>query len=188
MGKISSAIVVKKVVSIVLFSLFLYHTLAYLLVFVGMWWQAEHDLSERLLVYRSVDSIVEFQIPLKDKPDASAITRTTSDGFSYRGQYYSVISLEVQGDTLHIAGLQSENRSFLQSDLLSFLNDHITSATDSHQKANQLLKFLLKEYSPNPRAIFDFLLPNWREAIRIPDVLFVVAARALPVHSPPPEI
>ncbi|UFH54729.1 hypothetical protein [Spirosoma sp. KNUC1025] len=178
----------KKVVSIGLFALFLYHTLAYVLVFVGTWWQAEHDLSERLLVYRSVDSIVEFEIPLKDKLDASTITNTTSDGFSYRGQYYSVVSLEIRGDTLHIASLQSENRSFWQSDLLSFLNDHVTGDTGSHQKANQILKFLLKEYSPTPRAVFSFLAPSWREAVRIPDVSFVFEARALPVHSPPPEV
>ncbi|GAB3986251.1 hypothetical protein GCM10028807_03270 [Spirosoma daeguense] len=178
----------KKAVSIGLFGLLLYHSLAYVLVFVGTWWQAEHDLSERLLVYRSVDSIVEFQIPLKDKPDANSIASTTSDGFTYRGQYYSVVSMTIQGDTLHIAGLQSESRSFWQSDLLSFLNKHITGATDSKNKANQLLKFLLKEYSPNPRTVFCFLSPDWREAVRIPDVLFVIAARALPVHSPPPEV
>ncbi len=178
----------KKAVSIGLFGLFLYHTLAYVLVFVGTWWQAEHDLSEQLMVYRSVDSMVEFQIPLKGQPDASAITRTTSDGFTYRGQYYSVVSLEVQGDVLHITGLQSVSHSFWQSDLLTFLNDHISGATDPHKKANKLLKFLLKEYSPNPRAIFNFLSPRWREAVRMPNVLFVFAARALPVHSPPPEI
>lgn len=177
----------KKVVPIGLVTLLLYHTLAYVLVCVGTWWRAEHDLTERLLVYRSVDSIVEFQIPLKDKPDASAITRTTSDGFAYRGHYYEVVSIEVQGDTLHIAGLESGNRSFWQSDLLSFLNDHITGATQPHQKANQLLKFLLKEYSPNPRSVFCFLPPSWRQTIRIPDASFVVSARALPVHSPPPE-
>ncbi|UHG90049.1 hypothetical protein [Spirosoma oryzicola] len=178
----------KKVVSIGLFVLLLYHTLAYVLVCIGTWWQAEHDLSERLLVYRSVDSIVEFQIPLKDKPDESTLANTTSDGFTYRGHYYSVVSLEIRGDTLHIAGLEAEGRSFWQSDLLSFLNDHISGTTDSNHKANQLLKFLLKEYSPNPRAIFSFLSPIWREAVRIPDTLFVFAARALPVHSPPPEI
>ena len=161
--------------------------LAYALVVIGAWWQAEHDLTERLSVYRSVDSIVEFEIPLKDTLDATAISRTTSDGFSYRGQYYSVISMDVQGNTLHIAGLQSDSKSFWQSDLLSFLNDHITGATDSHQKANQFLKFLLKEYSPTPRLVFQFLAPNWREAVRLPELSFVVEARALPVHSPPPE-
>jgi hypothetical protein len=179
---------VKKAVSIGLFALLLYHTLAYALVVVGAWWQAEHDLSERLLVYRSVDSIVEFEIPLKDKLDANAVASTTSDGFSYRGHYYSVVTMEVRGNILHIAGLQSESRSFWQGDLLSFLNDHIAGAADSHQKANQFLKFLLKEYSPNPRAIFHFLHLSWRQAIRIPELLFVVEARALPVHSPPPEV
>ena len=178
----------KKLVSIGLFALFLYHTLAYVLVFVGTWWQAEHDLTERLLVYRSVDSIVEFEIPLKDRLDATAISRTTSDGFSYRGQYYSVVNMEVRGNTLHIAGLQSESRSFWQGDLLSFLNEHVTSNTDSRQKANRFLKLLLKEYSPTPRAVFNFLPLSWREAIRIPDVPFVVESRALPVHSPPPEV
>ena len=178
----------KKVVSIGLFALLAYHTLAYVLVCMGVWWQEEHDLSKRLSVYRSVDSIVEFELPLKDKLDANAISRTTSDGFTYRGHYYSVVSMEVRGDMLHIAGLESQNHSFWQSDLLSFLNKHVTGATDSHQKANQFLKFLLKEYSPNPRAIFRFLSPNWREAIRIPEQLFVIAARALPVHSPPPEV
>ena len=178
----------KKVVSIGLFALLVYHMLAYVLVFVSAWWQAEHDLSERLHVYRSVDSIIEFELPLHDRLEANAITSTTSDGFSYRGHYYSVVSVEVQDNLLHIAAIESESRSFWQGDLLSFLNNHVSGATDSHQKANQFLKLLLKEYSPNPRAVFSFLPPLWREAIRIPDVLFVVAARALPVHSPPPEI
>lgn len=178
----------KKLVSIGLFGLLLYHTLAYVLVAVGAWWQAEHDLSKQLLVYRSVDSIVEFQIPLADTPDAVAITRTTSEGFTYKGHYYDVVSLEIRGDKLHISALETVNRSFWQGDLLSFLNDHVTGTTSSRQKANQFLKFLLKEYSPNPRAVFQFLPVQWREAVRIPDVLFVFAARALPVHSPPPEV
>ncbi len=178
----------KKAVSIGLCALLLYHTLAYVLVCIGTWWQAEHDLSERLQVYRSVDSIVEFQVPLTNKPDVTVFTKTTSDGFGYRGHYYDVVSLEVHNDTLHIAGLESESRSFWQSDLLAFLNDHVAGDTESRQKANQFLKFLLKEYSPAPREVFCFLPPSWRQPVRIPDVSFVVAARALPVHSPPPEV
>lgn len=178
----------KKAVSIGLFTLLVYHTLAYVLVFVGAWWQAEHDLSERLSVYRSVDSLVEFEIPLKDKLDATAITRTTADGFSYRGHYYSVVSVEIRGDKLFIAGLESENHSFWQGDLLSFLNNHVAGAADSQQKANQFLKFLLKEYSPTPRSIFTFRSLTRQSAVRIPEQLFVLLARALPVHSPPPEV
>lgn len=178
----------KKAVSIGLSLLLLYHTLAYVLVCLGAWWQAEHDLSGKLLVYRSVDSIVEFQVPLTDTPNVGELTNTTTGGFGYRGHYYDVVSMDVRGDTLFIAGLESQNGSFWQSDLLSFLNDHIAGATEPYKKANQLLKFLLKEYSPNPGDVFCFLSPSWREAVRIPHVSFVLSARSLPVHSPPPQV
>ena len=181
----------KKAVPIGLFALLLYHTLGYMLACVSIWWQAEHDLSERLLVYRATDSLVEFQIPLINKPnDAHSIARTTEDGFRYRGHYYDVVSLEIRGDTLYIAGLEIKRKrqsAFWQSDLLSFLNDHIAGTADSHKKTNQFLKFLLKEYSPNPRAVFRFLSLSRHEACRIPDVIHRLSSRALPVYSPPPE-
>jgi hypothetical protein len=170
---------VKKAISIGLFTLLLHHMLAYVLVCVGTWWQVEHDLSQRLQVFRSVDSIVEFQIPLKDKPEASEITSTTSDGFTYRGQYYSVVSLSLQGDTLHIAGLQTESNSFWHGDLLAFMQEHVTGASDSPSKANALLKFLLKEYSPTPRVTFCFCSP---------EKPFRFQQLALRVYSPPPEV
>ncbi len=37
---------------------------AVIYVCVGASWKAEHNLSERLLVYRSVDSLVDFDILL----------------------------------------------------------------------------------------------------------------------------
>lgn len=177
----------KKVVSIGLFMLLLYHTLAYMLVSVASWWQAEHDLSEHLLVYRSVDSLVEFQIPLKDKQEISNLAQVTSDGFTYHGHYYSVVSMEVQDNLIQITGLEMENASFWQHDLLAFLEEHISATPESHQKANQFLKFLLKEYSPSPRAIFRFLVFHWREATQMPEHTCMLSARALPVHSPPPK-
>ncbi|AKD57259.1 hypothetical protein [Spirosoma radiotolerans] len=178
----------KKAISIGLFGLLLHHILAYVLVCVGTWWQAEHDLSQRLQVYRSVDSIVEFQIPLKDKPDANSITRTTSDGFTYRGQYYSVVSMSIQGDTLFIASLQTNNDSFWQGDLLSFMQEHVSGAGKSPDKTNTLLKLLLKEYSPTPRITFYFSSPRWHNDIRIPEKPFLCHQLALRISSPPPEV
>lgn len=177
----------KKVVSIGLFLLLVYHTLAHVLVCVSAWWQAEHDLTERLLVYRSVDSIVEFQIPLTNTSEATNLLSTTTDGFTYHGHYYMVVSMDLKGDTLHIAGLETQSRSFWQSDLLAFMNKHLATSNDPNQHTNKLLKFLLKEYSPTPPLSFAFLVPGWQSVVRIPEQLFVVATRALPVHAPPPE-
>lgn len=175
-----------KLVTLGLFALLLCHTLASVLVWGIGWWQAEGDLSKRLQVYRSVDSIVEFQIPLSNPADGNAIARTTEDGFRYRGHYYSVVSLEVIGDTLHIAGLEANSRQFWSDDLLAFLNEHLNTADTGH-KANQLLKFLLKEYSPNGRTIFSFTPRAWRESVPIPQVPIAFVTRSAPIHSPPPN-
>jgi hypothetical protein len=156
-------------------------------VCVGTWWQAEHDLSQRLQVFRSVDSLVEFQIPLKDKPDVNAIAKTTSDGFTYRGQYYSVVSMNILGDTLYIAGLQTNDDSFWQSDLLSFMQKHVTASGDSPKKANTLLKFLLKEYPPASRVAFHFQSSDWHNDVRIPEKSSLFYPPALRISSPPPK-
>lgn len=174
----------KKAVSVGLSALLLCHALAYVLVGISAWYQAEHDLSERLRVYRSVDSLVEFDIPLDDQID---VRQAASDGFTHRGHYYSVVSLNVEGDTVHITGLESDSHSFWQSDLLSFLNDHLTNSADSGQKTHSFLKFLLKEYSPTPRQLFQFLPVLRVPTVRIADAVFVFPRRAMPVHSPPPE-
>lgn len=178
---------VQKRVSIGLFTLLLCHTLASAIVGVVGWWQAENDLSEQLLVYRSVDSIVEFQIPLKDQTDGKAIARTTEDGFRYRGHYYNVVSLEVQGDRIMIAGLEAANHSFWQDDLLAFLDDHLATSSDTGRKASQLLKFLLKEYSPGSSTVLHFLRAAGAQSVRVPDASFTFSTRSAPIHSPPPE-
>lgn len=177
----------RKIVSVGLSLLLMYHTLAYVLVCMGAWWQAEHDLSAKLSVYRTVDSLVEFEIPLSDSFDADRLPHLTDDGFSYRGSYYAVISIETRADKLFITGMESKSRSFWSDDLLAFLENHVAGATDSHQKTSQFLKFLLKEYPPAPRVVFSFRSPQWREAVQLPDGLFVAITRALPVYSPPPE-
>ncbi|GAB4024409.1 hypothetical protein [Spirosoma koreense] len=178
---------VQKRVSIGLFALLVCHILASAIVGVISWWRAENDLTERLLVYRSVDSIVEFQVPLDNQTDCASLTRTTEDGFSYRGHYYTVVSLDVKGDTLHIAGLEAPNHSVWQDDLLAFLNDHLATSSDTSHKTSQLLKLLLKEYSPATPASLCFLQYNGYQSIRIPDASFAFRTRSASIPSPPPE-
>ena len=168
--------------------LLLAHVLAHVITGLSAWWQDEHDLSKRLMVYRSVDSIVEFQIPLVNKTDGQNIAHTTEDGFTHRGHYYNVISLDVRGDTLYIAGLESASRSFWQDDLLTFLNDHLATNSDAGRKASQILKFLLKEYSVSPTITLNFPVGSWREIVRVPEDPFTFLTRSEPLYSPPPEL
>ncbi|GEM_PF-776371 len=178
---------VKKILSVGLFALLAYHTLATVLVAVGAWWQAEHDLSEKLMVYRTVDSLVEFEIPLTDQIKGQNLPHITEEGFSHRGTYYAVVSIETRADKLFITGMESKNRSFWSDDLLSFLKNNIAGATDSHQQGSKLLKLLLKEYPPVSRLAFTFPAPSRCESVRIPNGSFLLFGRTPPVHSPPPQ-
>ena len=175
-------------IAVCLFALLLCHSLAQCIVGVVDWWQAEHDLSERLTVYRSTDSLLEFQIALKTPTDGSTLARTTEDGFRYRGRDYGVVSLEIRNDTLFIAGLEASRNSFWPADLLTFLDKHISTASDNNaHERNSLLKLLLKEYSPSTRLLIPAPGLGRLAAVRIPEPVVRYATTALIVHSPPPE-
>ncbi|MVM35582.1 hypothetical protein GO755_36535 [Spirosoma sp. HMF4905] len=178
----------KRTVSVGLLSLLLCHILAYMLVLVSINGQEERDLTSRLTVYRTVDSIVEFYVPLHEKAAETVFTKQSSEGFAYKGSFYEVVRLEMQNDTLHILGFATKTRSLWQQDLLSFIeHQFIGESGRSQKKAGHLLKNLLKEYCPFDKPTIYIMPGHWREAVQIPSVLSVLTNRAVPVHSPPPR-
>ncbi|WP_288428341.1 hypothetical protein [uncultured Spirosoma sp.] len=179
----------RKVVSIGLFILLLCHVLGCGIAAVSSWWQEETTLMERLAVYHTTDSLIEFQIPLADSTQAEpAITRTTAGGFTYHNHYYDIVSLNIQNDTLYIAGIELDRHAFWEADLLSFLKNHLADAGGTQKRVNQVLKLLLQEYDPPVRTAFQFLVSLRAQAA--PPVSDVISPlfRSLPVGSPPPEI
>ncbi len=184
----------KRLLSLSLLALLLYHTLATAWVAMGVWWQDQHDLTERLTVYSSVDSMVEFQVVLGKGGAASGqaqklAEQTTEDGFAYHSKFYEVISVELHGDTLRIAGMENKTARFWQQDLLSFVKKTISTPTgdNSQRKAGHWLKLLLKEYQPAERLVITPSLLSWLTDVRIADVSEAALARALAVLSPPPR-
>lgn len=180
----------KRLISTGLFLLLLYHTLAYALMLFGTWYQEQHDLSARLTMYRSVDSLVEFFVPLTQQPGATSLKSDHPDGFAYKGDFYQIVRMEVSGDTLHILGYEDKQHTFWQQDLLSLINEQIigTAGSSSQQKANHLLKNFLKEYSQFRRSVLWLFVYEWRDALRIPSFSPLLFSRVLPVHAPPPEV
>jgi hypothetical protein len=179
----------KRLLSLSLLALLLYHTLATVWVAVGVWWQDQHDLTERLTVYSSVDSMVEFQVILGQGQAQKLVEQTTEDGFAYHGRFYDVISVELHGDTLRIAGMQDKAAGFWQQDLLSFVKKSISapSGDDSQRKAGHWLKLLLKEYQLADRLVISPSLLSWLIDVRIADAPVTMLARYLSVLSPPPR-
>ena len=178
----------KRYVSVGLLSLLLCHTLAYMLVLLSINGQEERDLTNRLTVYRTVDSIVEFYVPLQEKGVATTLPQHSDEGFAYKDNFYEIVSLEVQHDTLHILGFITKKRSVWQQDLLSFIeHQFIGESGRSQKKASHLLKNLLKEYCPFDRPVVYSIPLHWREPVQTSSVLAILTDRALPVQSPPPR-
>ncbi|MBC8151756.1 MAG: hypothetical protein H7Z72_02490 [Bacteroidetes bacterium] len=180
----------KRLISTGLFLLLLYHTLACALVLFGTWYQEQHDLSARLTMYRSVDSMVEFFVPLQDQPNGASLKADHPEGFAYNGTFYQIVRLDVSGDTLHILGYEDPKRSFWQQDLLSLVQEQVVgdNTSPSQKKANSLLKNFLKEYSQFRRSVLWLFVYEWRDALRIPSVSTLLLSRTSPVHSPPPKV
>ncbi|MBO0929502.1 hypothetical protein [Fibrella aquatilis] len=179
----------KRLLSLTFLTLLVYHTLATVWVSVGVWWQERHDLTESLTVYSSVDSMVEFQVVLGNQQAQELAQQTSEEGFAYHGKFYDVVSVELRGDTLHIAGLQDKSASFWQQDLLSFVKQTIGthSQNDTQKKAGAFLKLLLKEYQLTDRITLTPYLLTWLADVRIADAPAHVLTRALAVMSPPPR-
>lgn len=179
----------KRIISTGLFLLLIYHTLAYALVLFGTWYQEQHDLSARLTMYRSVDSMVEFFVPLQEQPNGTALKAEHPDGFAYKGTFYQIVGLDVSGDTLHIMGYEDAKRTFWQQDLLTLIKEQVIgdNASPVQKKANSLLKNFLKEYSQFRRSVLWLFVYEWRDAVRIPSVSALFVSRALPVFAPPPR-
>ena len=178
----------KRLVSVSLLSLFLCHILAHVLVLWTINWQEERDLSSRLMVYRTVDSLVEFYVPLQERGPNTVLSEHTTEGFAYRDSYYEIVRQEVKNDTLHILGFVNKNRSYWQQDLLGFIKHQFSNESGSTQKkADHLLKNLLKEYYTSRPIVVCFSHPDWRETIRIPSIPAFLSNRTIPVYSPPPQ-
>lgn len=188
----------KRLLSLSLLALLLYHTLATVWVAVGVWWHDQRDLSEHLTVYSSVDSLVEFQVVLGSGGSASGDSasrqaqqlaeQTKEDGFAYRGKFYDVISVELHGDTLRISGLEDKTTRFWKQDLLSFVKKTIGQPTDdSGRKAGHWLKLLLKEYHLSTPFQLSPSLVSWLISLRVPDAPTHLVTRALSVLAPPPR-
>ncbi|MBO0952556.1 hypothetical protein [Fibrella forsythiae] len=179
----------KRLLSITFLTLLFCHALATVWVSVGVWWQEQHDLTQSLRVYSSVDSIVEFQVVLGKGQIEELAKRASQEEFAYHGKVYDVVSVEFRGDTLYIAGLEDRGAGLWHQDLLSFIKQTLSRHTpnDTQKKAEMLLKLLLKEYHLTSRFTLTPHLLTWLVVVRIADAPAGLFTRALAVIAPPPR-
>jgi len=178
----------KKLVPVGLCLLLLYHTLGHLFVLLSVRVQEQHELSERLRLFSSTDSMVEFHIPLHEHPNEAILTHRPAEGFTYRGEYFEIVNLAVSGDTLHITGYEGTDPTVWKQDLLSLIHTQFGQPMGAGKKTADLLKQLGKDYYSLARVRTWFFLYTWPERQVIASASEPLLTRAQPVHSPPPQV
>lgn len=177
----------KTIVAILLSGLLLLHTLAVTFVWNVYQWQQEKTLAHDLTMYRSTDSLVEFNVALPNSPDQASRPAITDRGFSYRSAYYEPIRLEVHDKALVLLCLETKNARFGDPGLLSFLEDYLTDWDYATHKTRKLIKLIISEYSPPERQSLRVLCYECSQQPDFDDVRIVVPQSSSSIHAPPPN-
>jgi hypothetical protein len=178
-------------VSIGLLALLLCYSLGHALVYWSVVSGEERDMSAKLTMFWTVDNMVEFHLPLHDRPVAeqAGFTKENVPGFSYRGKAYEVIRMDVRRDTLFIVGYEDHDRPVWSDDLLAFVKKEITGSSDTQRKTSRLLQLLLKEYLPGePIRFADAVQRPESNPVGWRHYTASLTDRTGPVPSPPPQL
>ncbi len=108
--------------------------------------------------------------------------------FEINGQFYDVISREIQGDSVIVKCFSDEKETQLIAQFHDDIQKNIAQKTDSQEKTQLLFTYLLK----------DFIFENTFHLVTPPSVLEVKKSLFLPIKSfyplcfisinaPPPE-
>lgn len=180
----------KRVLSILLLSVFLFNVGGYYILFWGLKFQTDQQMISRLDANRyEVESSIELKIPvtLPYPPQSSDFQRI--DGtFEHNGEFFRLVKQKLENDTLYVVCIRDHATRKLVSTMTDYirLTHAAPTTTDTGQNAlNYLGKFIKDLYA---QAIIALTCPPARSVDVVfaerPDLLlqFVV-----PVPAPPPK-
>lgn len=179
----------KKGLSILLLVIFLFNVGGYYIVFWGLSFRLDQQLSNRLDKNLYDDSeTIEIKIPLSlPYPVHSDGFQRVDGRFEHNGQFFKLVKQELRNDTLIVVCIDDLGTR----ELARTLREYVSQTTDlagaaTNQKALNYLSKLIKDFFPQTdNAIVThgepFILVTGREETEI----FLQAD--LPVHTPPPR-
>lgn len=179
----------KKVLSILLLVVFLFNVGGYYIVFWGLRFQKDKQLSSRLdaNLYDPGETI-ELKIPITlPYPVQSEEFQRVDGRFERDGQFYKLVKHKLQDDTLHIICI----RDHATRHLVDAMSDYVQltqalGGTDTNQKALHYLSKLIKVYYYQiPLTLLHRMANDIRMQFCVkPDL---IPQLIIPVQSPPPR-
>ena len=180
----------KKALSILLLLVFLFNVGGYYIVFWGLRYQTDQELTYRLNTDQYDPSeTIEIKIPVTlPYPIQSQEFERVDGRFEHGGEHFKLIKHKLQNDTLYVVCLRDRETKQLTAALTDYV--HLTQAlpgADSSQKALHFLNKLIKDFYSHDS------ISMLRQSGYIMDLLFTetparITQTVLPVLAPPPRI
>ena len=179
----------KKVLSILLLVVFLFNVGGYYIVFSGLRFQTDKQLSSRLDANEyDQDETIELKIAVTlPYPVQSEDFQRVDGRFERDGQFYKLVKHKLQDDTLHIVCI----RDHATRQLVDVMTDYVQltqglQGTDTNQKALHYLSKLVKDYYSQVSLTLLHQMGNniSMQFFVKPDL---IPQLVIPVQSPPPR-
>ena len=179
----------KKGLSIVLLIIFLFNVGGYYIVFWGLHFQLDQQLTSRLdaNLYDPAET-VELRIPIGlPYPIHSEGFQRVDGRFEHNGEFFKLIKHKLQNDTLYIVCIRDRDTRQLVSTMNNYVQQTLgIMNTNPDQKALNYFSKLIKDFFPQKDTTllhqdgFSMLLTfaETHESFHQP---------VIPVHAPPPR-
>ncbi|MCY7351698.1 MAG: hypothetical protein LH606_13690 [Cytophagaceae bacterium] len=176
----------KRLASIALLALLLYHTLGQALVFWGEEWIEGRQMASSLNIYHSTDDLIEFELPVPLHQYGMEIQESSGGEFEYKGAFYNIVRQELRNDTLHILCYEDLNERVRHAGLSDFLHKNLGTSSDN-EKSGNWVKNWISDYDHASRRHLIFVYEDSPAPTR-PAQTFCLTSPLLTTHSPPPEL
>ena len=179
----------RKAISLLLLSVFLYNMLGYQVLFYFRAQAIENEIN-RSIDQGAVDEsqLRVFKVPVPVYHQTDQGFERVSGSLEYEGRFYEMVKRKLENDTIYVYCLCNEQKR----ELVSKLNDHVQTHVvdlESHKpvKPEKPLPALLKEYLPHVQGQLsrpEGYVADIAARKPYPDHF---STRSLPSPTPPPE-
>ncbi len=178
----------KRLFSIAMLLLFLFNVVGYYLFFLGLRYQANVEMNQRLETadYRA-DETITFKIPITvpyyaDHRDYERV----NGSFERRGEFFKLVKQKLERDTLYMVCIKDRQ----EKKIFNAMTDFVKLSNDLPASSQHTLKLLggfIKDYVPTP-SVKTQAGPVETAALNFVPFQFNLLATDLPVYSPPPDL
>lgn len=179
--KIQPFYVLRKILLISLLALLIYNSIGFVISFQHFRHEWQLKVREQLAISYGKDEVTFFTFHKNN-------INSSQEEFEFNGQFYDVISREIQGDSVVLKCFSDEKETQLIAQFQNDIQKNIAQKTDSQEKTQLLFTYLLK----------DFIFDNQYRLSYPPSVLEVKKSLFLPIisfyplscisiNAPPPE-